>query len=116
MPAERNRRTFDPAPEETMAEVLVETSQTFNVDRMLVDPDHLGDRLLSCRPQSEEKALIRVIEQIRAPGDGEAGQTAAFGMRGDESESARPSATRRNTIFMASTYWATDSRASALSG
>jgi uncharacterized Zn-binding protein involved in type VI secretion len=119
MPPERKGRRLDTASEHAATEVVVEAFEALNVNRMLVDPQNLHDGFLSCPTQRKEKRLVRVgqhivrISGIAADHDG---QTVALGIRGDDTESARPSAARKKTTFIISTYCATDSLATALSG
>ena len=123
MPPERQRRRLDPAGQQGSEEVAVKAPHTIEVDGVPIDPQPLHDRLLAGAAQGEEQRLIRIghhVADVRSRSGLrrtiEAGHTEAFGMRGEVTESARPSATRRKTIFIRSTYWATDSRAMGLSG
>ena len=101
----------------------METLHAVEVDGMVIEPQSLHDRFLTGAPQCQKQGLIRVGHHIVGPGmrtvDHQTvhlGQTAALGMRGDDMASARPSAARRYIIFITSTYCATDSRATGLSG
>ena len=137
VPAEGQRRPLDGASGHPVAEVLVEPLQTCLVEGVLVDPGRLDDGFLVHRPQGQEEPLVGVGQQVRLVRrrgrtgvarrrcrrlnfDGHpepsVGQNFATGIRGEDSESARPSAARRKNIFIWSTYCATDSRAMALSG
>ena len=103
----------------------MESHDAIAVHRAVVEPEGLHSGLLVGPPQCEEHRLIRVGHhggRIGRPAAGDGGQavvaqTVARGMCGEDSgASARPSAARRYTIFIRSTYCATDSRAAALSG
>ena len=101
-----------------MAEVAVEPSHAVEVDRMFVEPDDLHDRLLTGAAQREQQRLIGVRHHIVSSSAviSHRYQTVALGSRGEDIESARPSATRRKVHFICSTNSAIDSRATGLSG
>lgn len=98
MSAERKGRRLDTASQHAATEITVEAFEALNVNWMLVDPEDLHDGFLSRSAQRKEERLVWVgqhVVRISGMVDGHDGQTVALGIRGDDTESARPSAARR---------------------
>src|SRR5271169_3940379 len=70
MTTKRQRRTFNPAPEQSTAKVLVETAQTIHINSAVIDPRTLSYGSLASRPQPQKRRLIKKCKPVIRPNRG----------------------------------------------
>ena len=108
MPPERQGGGLNTAGQQSSEEVAVQPLHAVEVNRVFIDPQPLHDRFLTGAAQGQEECLIRIGNYIAGarPGVGDyrdlwpvhtapPESIKALGIRGEVTESARPSAARR---------------------